>query len=189
MSKSRISYKVISESGYQYYPSTKSETSILDQIEDFRIGEDWWLVEEYLLNEEQKSDVIIEMVGGVIKKLRDPQPNKEYMKYIVTFSDHTTEVIGRREFQNRFNTVAREWKWRPIEDEYDNLYSSDFYDRYKMIKVEREVPIKKKKYVPRSELILPVLPSNPTTAERRSFNRYMREYNKKLDRLKANDLL
>lgn len=181
-----ISYKVISESGFQYYPSLRSELSILDQITEFRIGEDWWLMEEYLLNDEPKSDVIVEMSDGVMKKVRDPiAVRTPSVTWTITFSDNTTEVLNVDQFTARYiQPPPTQWKWKPVETEFDNLYSSDFYDKWRMIKIERNEAVRKrvaKKKVPE----LPILPDNPTKLEKRKYQRKVREYNK----IKAEDLL
>lgn len=181
-----ISYKVISESGFQYYPSLRSELSILDQITEFRIGEGWWLIEEYKLNEEPKSDAIIEMSDGVMKKVRDPiSVRTPSIKWTITFSDNRTEVLNVDQFTSTYiQPPPTKWKWKPVETEFDNLYSSDFYDRWRIIRIERNEAVRKrvsKKKVPE----LPILPDNPTKTEKRKWQRKVREYN----RAKAEDLL
>lgn len=174
-----ISYKVISESGFIYYPSLRSELSILDQITEFRIGEGWWLVEEYKLNDVQKSDVIIEMSDGVMKKVRDPiTVRTPTITWTITFSDNTTEVLNVDQFTSRYiQPPPTKWKWHPIEDEFDNHYSSDFYNKWRMIRIERNEAVRKRtktKKVPD----LPILPDNPTKLEKRKYQRQVREYNK-----------
>lgn len=192
MGRSDISYVAVSESCYFYYPSVRSSETIIDQLIDFRIGEKYELVEEWIEDEEQKSETIMsfDSDNSIIQTIRTPIKTREgLIKFTITFSDYTTEIIDGREFEIRFDTPAREWKWKPIENEYDNLHSSEFYDKWKMIKIERNVPKKTFKRRVEKPIILPILPDNPTKAEKRRHQERMRAYSKKMNLKKAEELL
>lgn len=105
------SYIIVTVTGFIYYLSTSNGISFKDQIEEFRIGEDWIMMEEEIDEETELpiSRKVSECYNGNIVQLvpiksgKIPTPKTIW---VVNYTNGESEEMTGAQFRRRFNKPA-----------------------------------------------------------------------------------
>jgi hypothetical protein len=105
------SYIIVTVTGFIYYLSTSNGISFKDQIEEFRIGEDWVMMEEDIDPETElpRSRKVSECYNGNIVQLVPVASGKGIKNktvWVVNYTNGESEEMSAADFRRRFNKQA-----------------------------------------------------------------------------------